>query len=339
MNRTRSRLLAACLAVAAAAFAVAGGTAGNRNGVAELDAIPGPGRVTYGENIAYQATFANTNSASGSVFTQVKVTLQPPVITGTSQKATPVKASCGSFDDNDVLTCEFGQLRPGQQHKLTVVWKTPALSSAGCTDCLEASGAWTIKEGKLTNPSAETFFLSELASLIGPGGVGAVNGNHNAGGYELEGCVDEDETSLETNQAIDPITNPVTTSFCVPASFVANGAADGVTATITEPSGGANFARQTEVCVSKPGTQCGADNYEAQDFSPDAITVEITVSDEALDDVIKEVSHNGVPLELCEDDPGNANGCIIEIRKPKGNQDIPAWVILAKSPTNGPYGW
>ena len=70
MNRTRGRLVVACVAVIGAAIAVAGGSAGNRNGIGTLEAVPGPGAVTYGENIAYKATFKND---SGSVFTQIQV--------------------------------------------------------------------------------------------------------------------------------------------------------------------------------------------------------------------------------------------------------------------------
>ena len=44
MKRARGRLLVACLAVAAAAIAVAGGSAGNRVGTPTLEAVPGPAR-------------------------------------------------------------------------------------------------------------------------------------------------------------------------------------------------------------------------------------------------------------------------------------------------------
>ena len=53
MKHARGRLLVACLAVAASAVAVAGGSAGNRVGTPTLEAVPGPGAVSYGENIAY----------------------------------------------------------------------------------------------------------------------------------------------------------------------------------------------------------------------------------------------------------------------------------------------
>ena len=59
MKHARGRLLVACLAVAASAVAVAGGSAGNRVGTPTLEAVPGPGAVSYGENIAYTASFSN----------------------------------------------------------------------------------------------------------------------------------------------------------------------------------------------------------------------------------------------------------------------------------------
>lgn len=343
------RLALACLVIVAAAVAVAGGSAGNRDGLGSLEAIPGPGAVNYGENIAYRATFTNNNGASGSVFTQVKATLEPPFVEGTSDKATPVTASCGSFDANNVLTCEFGRLRPGESSTLTVVWKAPPGETPegepkpGCENCLVAGGTWSIKEGKATNLN-ETFPVSALAALIGVSDIDAVNGNHRAGGYELEGCDNGDPPSLATNQSIDATANPVTTAFCLPASFKATDAAGGVTATITEPSGGASFARQSEVCIAKPGTECGKTNYEAADFSPEVVVYEFTVADAALGtDKIDDVSHNGEVLQRCEDqpenEPKNVNGCIIDILKPKGNQDPKVWVILAESSTNGPWNW
>ena len=69
------RFALACVLVVAATVAVAGGSAANRDGDPHFDAIPGPGRVTYGENIAYRATFENLG---GSTFTQVKFRMRVP---------------------------------------------------------------------------------------------------------------------------------------------------------------------------------------------------------------------------------------------------------------------
>src|SRR6478735_6782866 len=116
MKHARGRLLVACLVVAASAVAVAGGSAGNRVGTPTLEAVPGPGAVSYGENIAYTASFSNDGS---STFTHTTFKMAPPVIQSTGEKASFVKASCGSVDAAGVLTCEFGQLRAGEIDKLT----------------------------------------------------------------------------------------------------------------------------------------------------------------------------------------------------------------------------
>ncbi len=172
MIRTRRRLVVACLAlIGAATIAVAGGSAGNdnRDGVGTLVAVPGPGAVTYGENIAYRSTFTNANANSGSVFTQTKLVLNPPVAPGVSAKG--VISSCGTFDPvTGVLTCEFGQLRPGDPPiVVTVVWNVAAIdpnAAPGCPDCLVADGTWLIKEGKPTNAN-ESFPVEATAALLG----------------------------------------------------------------------------------------------------------------------------------------------------------------------------
>ena len=344
MKRTRWRLTVACLAVIGAAIAVAGGGAGNRNGSGTLVPQPGPGAVTYGENIAYKATFTNN---SGSVFTQTKYVMPPPVAPG-AEKATPVASSCGTFDSSGVLTCDFGQLRPLETVELTVVWKTPSgASKPGCTDCLSADGTWLIKESKATNGN-ESFPVSALASLIGVSNTDPINANQRAGGFELEGCSQTNPTSLATNQAIDPTTNPVTTSYCLPVSFTAN-AAGGVASTITEPgSDSPNFARRSEVCIAKPQTNCGDGTYVPADFGPDFVnfvTFTFRVADNALQApgqpkyTITQVFHNGNLLPMCSDSTGptNPDGCVVSITPPKGNPKI--WTIVAKARTNGPWSW
>ena len=341
MNRTRGRLVVACVAVIGAAIAVAGGSAGNRNGIGTLDAVPGPGAVTYGENIAYKATFKND---SGSVFTQSKYVMPPPVGPG-GAKATRVTASCGTFDANDTLTCDFGQIRPGATVTLTVVWKAPAgATQPGCVECLIADGTWLIKEGKETNGN-ESFAVSEKASLIGVSSIGAVNRNEHAGGYELKGCDSQNPTSLVTNQAVDASTNPVTTSLCIPTSFVASGAAGGVATTITEPSSSsANFARQSEVCIAKPGTNCGDSTYLAQDFGPAVVTFSFQVADAALKAdpslpkgyKIEKVFHNSEELSAATCARAVNPECLISI---KLDPKTKIWTIVATSEINGPWNW
>jgi hypothetical protein len=342
MKRTRWRLMVACLAVIGAAVAVAGGSAGNRSGHGTLVPQPGPGFVTYGENIAYRATFTND---SGSVFTQTKYVMPPPVAPA-GEKATPVAASCGTFDGNGVLSCDFGQLRPLETVALTVVWKTPSgASKPGCTNCLTADGTWLIKEGKTTNGN-ETFPVSALASLIGVSSNDPVNAKQTAGGFELQGCNSTNPTSLSTDQALEATTNPVTTSYCLPASFTAS-AADGVASTITEPgSNSPNFAHQSEVCIAKPQTNCGDSTYVPADFGPDVVTFTFRVADDALQApgqpkyTITQVFHNSpTALPMCDTLGGlsNPDGCVVSITPPKGNPKT--WTIVTKAKRNGPWSW
>jgi len=305
--------------------------------------------VTYGENIAYKATFSNDG---GSMFTQTKYVMAPPVTSG-AEKATPVASSCGTFDSSDVLTCNFGQLPPGAKAELTVVWKTPSgATKPGCkvdlaanpiVECLKAEGKWLIKEGKTTNGN-ETFPVSALASLIGVSSNDPVNSSQRAGGFELVGCNKDNPSSLATNQAINATTNPVTTSYCLPATFTA-GAAEGVASTISEPaSDSVNFAHQSEVCIAKPQTNCGDSTYVAAEFA-DFVTFTFRVADEALQSpgkpkyTITQVFHNGNVLPKCTDPNAltNPDGCVVSITPPKGNPKI--WTIVTQAKTNGPWSW
>ena len=59
--------------------------------------------------------------------------------------------------------------------------------SVGCTDCLVANGTWLIKESKSTNGN-ETFPQAETADLIGSSATEPVNKQLRAGGYEITGC-------------------------------------------------------------------------------------------------------------------------------------------------------
>lgn len=339
MIRTRRRLLVACLAVLGAAIAVAGGSAGNREGTAQLHAVPGPGAVSYGQAIAYTSSFSND---SGAVFTQVKFQMPAPSGTvGSVHVSTSFeRASCGSVAGG-TLTCDFGQLRPGEAANLTVVWRVQADTAGtlpGCAGCLVANGTWLIKEGKTTN-SNETFPVSEPADLIGASDndLTAPSARQRAGGYQLAGCTSPGAASLSTDQAINAVTNPVTTSFCVPASFVAAGAADGLASTILEPgSTSADYAHRSDVCVAQPGTTC-AQNLP-QNFAPNSLTLTFRVAADALPKNydIGAVSHNGgdpVAEGECDAD----NFCVVSIDLSNGKTKI--WTIVVTSETNGFYNW
>ena len=295
MKRTRGRLTVACLAVLAAAIAVAGGSAGNRNGVGTLVALPGPGTVTYGENISYKATFTNANTDSGAVFTQTKFVMSPPVGPD-GAAATPFASSCGAFNDDDVLTCTFGKLVPGQTVTLTVTWTAPGNpSQPGClvdeeegNECLKAGATFLIKEGKQTNFN-ESFPVGELASLIGVSDDDEVNRDKRAGGFETTGFEPTDcaagSSSLATHQALTSA-NTFSTSFCLPP-FVTNAIIHGLAATIAEGPGtgelGHPYLGQATICIAEFGENCGP-SYHPHDFgTTKPITVTIRVLDSALE--------------------------------------------------------
>ena len=327
MKRTRARLMVACLAVTAAAIAVAGGSAGNRTGTPTLDAVPGPGAVSYGENIAYTATFSNDG---GSNFTHVTFKMSPPVVEGTTDIASFVKASCGAVDSAGVLTCDFGQLRPGEIERLTVVWKAPSgASKPGCESCFVANSTWLIKEGKETN-SNETFTESERAALIGEGTTDSINGKLRAGGYELGAC-EAGSSNLSTNPTVST-SNPVATSFCLP-DFATDAVNLGLATTITELAGN---ARQSEVCVAKLGENCPGG--QRADFGTDGafITFTFKVADGALPKGYKitQVFHNGheVTAATCAAD----NECVSSI---KLDNKTKIWTIVTTAETNGPWSW
>ena len=214
MKHARGRLLVACLVVAASAVAVAGGSAGNRVGTPTLEAVPGPGAVSYGENIAYTASFSNDGN---STFTHTTFKMAPPVIQATGETATFVKASCGAVDSAGVLACDFGNLNARAVARLTVVWNVPAGDSKpGLHRAPTASSptsTWQINENKSTNGN-ETFQQSAGADLIGTSPQDPVSNQLRAGGYEITSCA-AGGSSLSTNQAVSK-SNPVATSFCLP---------------------------------------------------------------------------------------------------------------------------
>ena len=359
MNRTRWRLVVACLAVIGAAIAVAGGSAGNRNGVGTLEALPGPGTVTYGENISYKATFKNDNQNSGAVFTQTKFVMPPPVGPD-GAPATPVATSCGAFDDDDVLTCAFGKLVPGATVTLTVTWKAPGnASQPGCLvdedegiECLKAGATWFIKEGKETNFN-ESFPVGELASLIGVSEDDDVNRNTHAGGFETTGFKTTDcetgSSSLETHQDLGS-TNKVSTSFCLP-TFPTDKINQGLAAWIVEEAStgtlGHPYLGQSTICVAEFGANCGPpETYPEHDFTTTPMTVRLRVLESALlpGDSITNMYHNDEALPWCKDtstkpptdNSANANGCVVSITRSSGSDKI--ITLIGKARTNGPWG-
>jgi hypothetical protein len=294
-------------------------------GTPTLEAVPGPGAVSYGENIAYTASFSNDGS---STFTHLTFTMAPPVIPSTGERASFVKASCGSVDAAGVLTCEFGQLRAGEIDKLTVVWSlAPGESKPGCKGCLAATSTWLINENKSTN-SNETFTKSVNADVIGTSATEPVNNLLRAAGYEIAGC-GTGSSSLSTNQALSQ-SNPVATSFCLPG-FATTANDLGLATTITETSGN---ARTSEVCVAALGQNCPAGSRA--DFGPSGAVIRFTfrVSADALPVhyQITKVFHDGreVTPTTCATD----NECVTSI-----TFDHNVWTIVTTAETNGSWDW
>jgi hypothetical protein len=338
MSGTRLRIAVACIAAVAAAVVAAGGSAGPRQAQVTFEAFPGPGEVSYGEKIAYKTTFKNN---SGTTLTKVMFRQRFPVADG--QYAAPVKSTCPSTPTTITTAsgpewiCDFGtQSASAAQLTLIIVWQLPPTltSTSNCPDCLETNGRWTVKEGTTDvsdpndaiPPNGITVFATLLAS--GAGGGETLK----AGGFETDGVSCATATSpgnLQTNPDVG-LTNPVASTLCLP-SFTAFGHA----ATITETAGDAHHSL---VCIAALGTSCGPSHVDATFPSP-FVTHIFRVADAALEngEKITVVRHNGVPLASCADDPNNANGCAT-ITPPTG-PGPKIWVIVATSPTNGPWDW
>ena len=171
MNRTRGRLVVACLALIGAVIAVAGGSAGNRNGVGSLDSPPRAGNrhVRREHLVRGEVHEPQPDERIGLHADEVRMTRRSDDV------ALPAKAgatSCGAFDLlTDVLTCYVRHsFVPGAAVTLTVTWKAPGTASQpGCLvdvvagiHCLKADGTFLIKEGKQTNFN-ESFPVSEDA--------------------------------------------------------------------------------------------------------------------------------------------------------------------------------
>jgi hypothetical protein len=326
--------LVACLVVLGGAIAIAGGSAGNREGTATLQATSA---VSYGQIIAYKASFSNDGRSS---FTHVVFEMQPPAVAGTTLKASSPQASSDrcAVDAAGAVSCDFGKLRSGDPPEtLTVVWQAPGdISLPGCADCLVASSTWRIKEGKATNGN-ETFSATEKAGLLGTSSDPALSARQRAGGYQLGGCTAATGSSLKTDQSLDAANNPVSTSFCIPSSFTAP-VDNGLQSAITEPpKTSPSYARQSDVCVAQPGQDCDDPNYLSQNFSPELLTVTFRVAAAALPKkyVIYAISHDGgAPVK---EGKCGANGfCVVSIDFDKWKQ---TWTMVVTSPTNGRYTW
>ena len=362
----RRQLALLCVAAGAAiAILVPGGTAATRSAEVFFDAVPGPGAVTYGENIAYRATFTNT---SGSNFTHVIFRMDVPKVTASNVEASFVDSTCpvnGGAGETVTLSngthewrCDFGTVRAGTsgvpQLILSVVWQVPTLAQPGdCGNCLVTNGRFTAKEG--TNdvsdpndafpPSGYTVAATLLAAESN-----TVNSTDTtrAGGYEIDPCADPlGAGSLRTKPTLDATGNPVSTTICLP-SVPSNDVDLGLASTILEgPSQSGNPGHavlgRSDVCVAALGENCGAfGTYPPHDFgttTPLTLVFRITDATLGKGESITQVFHNGnpTPLPSCSTNPTNANGCVQSINLSNGKVKI--WTIVVKSRTNGFYNW
>ena len=342
------RLLAAGVVAILATTVVAVGTAANRDAEFSFDAFPGPGRVTYGENIAYRATFTNTG---GSAFTHVIFRMRVPYVeTGSPPfaQATAVSSTCPSTPvvvnttSGPEWTCTFGKLTPGTagtpQLVLTVVWKVPdSTATANCDNCLKTNGRWTIKEGVNDPADPNDAFppggKPVSATLLAAGNNAAET--LAAGGYETgaASCTSPASPGNLRTQPVISLANPVSTKFCLPAFTLPVGSSElGYATTITETSGN---ARHAEVCIAALGTNC-APGYVDANFSPQLVTHVFQVADAALPKGFKitQVFHNGVLLTpaTC-----TASGeCVLSIDL---DNKTKIWTIVATAPGNGSWDW
>lgn len=364
------RLALACLVmVGAIVVMVPGGSAGNREDSTEqfFDAVPGPGAVTYDENIAYRATFTNTGN---STFTHVVFRMRVPFVAASGSQpyveATPVDDTCPSTPvtintvNGPEWTCDLGMLGPGTageaQLVLTSVWRVPALTLAGdCPGCLVTNGRWTIKEGLNDG--------SDLNDAFPPGGIPVAatllsaesetldsTDTTLAGGYEIEACTSPlAEGSLRTKPSLNASSNPVSTTVCLP-TIPSNATDLGLATTIVEgplqPGNPGHAALgRSDVCVATLGTNCGVfGDYTPQLFDADhPITVVLRFADGALErnQTITRVWHNydaltnPDPLPLCTPpNPVPLNGCLVQPPDRSNGRDK-VWTAIVKTLTNG----
>jgi hypothetical protein len=304
------RLALVCVAAVVAAIAVAGGTAGNgqRNGQPKFDAVPGPGRVTYGENIAYRAAFTNTGS---STFQKVTFRMRYPYIEkGTEpyqQAAAPIDDTCPTAPTTVTLSngykewaCTFGSLTPGtpgaEQLVVSVVWTvpTPPDPSVNCPTglpanqpgCLVSNGRWTVNEGVNDQSDPNDAFPpggKDVRAVMLAAGAQSQE-LQEAGGYELpNNCTDPlDQGSLRTKQVVS-LANPVSTTVCLPNFETDKTPNDGKPAvdlglatTIVEENlddpnpAGHGLLGRSRICIADLGVNCTADEL----YTPFAFTLE-----------------------------------------------------------------
>jgi hypothetical protein len=358
------RLVAACaLAVTAIAVVAPGGSAGERSLDFTFEAVPGPGEVTYGENLAYRAEISNN---SGSTQTHVIFRMGKPY-TGSSTDPVPaaelIDSTCPVNDGKGVWvtytdgtsewTCDVGTLAATTddtpQVTLSMVWRVlPSEATDDCPGCLKADARVTVKEGLNDETNPNDAFLPgnpQLPATLLAANSEASQNTDSAGGYETEACTDATGSgSLRTKQKLDG-QNTVSTTVCIP-TIPTDANNLGLATTLKEEIGqhpddpGHAALGRSNVCVAALGENCPADAEHAQNFgTEDPLTLVFRIADDALPngEKITVVYHNGNALPTCAASPTNADGCTVSIERSGGRVKI--WTIVVRSPTNGFYNW
>jgi hypothetical protein len=371
----RRQLALLCVAVGAAvAILVPGGSAAARTVAFTFEAVPGPGAVTYNENIAYRAKISNT---SGSTLTHVIFRMRKPFVGPAAQPVAEASFQASTCPQNNgqgvtvtiadgtvEWTCDFGNLpawtqnpETNPQKTLSVVWQVPELAQAeDCEGCLNAPARLTVKEGVNDQTDPNDAFLpdnvQQPATLLSTDTKNVNSKNtKSAGGYETKACTNPAAPSLQTKQALDALSNKVSTMVCVstiPTSATDLGLATTILEGVLHPGNPGNPNLETsDVCVAALGANCGAfGQYTPQVFDADhPITVVLRFADGALEknQTITRVWHNydpitnPDPLPLCGANPVPLNGCLVQAPE-RSNGKVKFWTAIVKTRTNGWFG-
>ncbi len=251
--------------------------------VVTLVAFPGPGEVTYKQNVAYTATLQNAGS-SNFTHLQFHNPIPTTIVNGSPVKAVLRYASCPGSLSATTFSCNEITLTSGQTAKVTIVWETPAAgSSSNCPSatpvCMTNTSFWTIKEGT-GNPGSsgpDTFPSGTTAT-----GLLVVPKEDEAGGYALNACSNAaSQTTLATNPSVSSA-NPLATKVC--ASTVPGQLHNpGLPVEIDEGTGpfNLNVTQSAFICIPGPGQSCATPGYVAWVFSPRA-TFTFTIDNTTL---------------------------------------------------------
>lgn len=247
-----TRLLPLLTVAAVGLVLVAAGTApaNNRAPTTELLEDPGPGEISYGENVGYTATLTNVGS---STYTHLVYHHKVPttIFGGTSLAADLVYSSCepgpaqagwDDFDPGDYYDCPARTLVGGAPAKVLTVWHAPGVPIQGdgvvCDDTLAEPPAQPINDCKLTSTAYWT--MKEGTGNPGSAGpdtfppdlgagdpkvtelLGAAPDLTKARGYILDSCSSSSTTasSLATSVVGTPVgaSNRLFTSVCATSS-------------------------------------------------------------------------------------------------------------------------